>query len=98
MQYLFLIFGMVLGANSNIGRRLQGQIVSEIGDSAEKFRNTFGVGPSRKRVRNSTKSSLAKLGLVGAPSKRRKRGKRGRGAAYPVKLLNQFNKSPVVLE
>ena len=87
-------------ANSNIGRRIQGQIVSEIADTAGEFKNTFGVGPSRKRARASTKASLSKLGLVGPKApKRKKRGKsRGRGVAYPVKLLNQFNKGPVILE
>jgi len=92
-------------ANSDIGRRIQGQIVSEVQDSAGKFRDTFGVGPSRKRVRNSTKASLSKLGLVGpkAPKRKRVRRRGGRGVvAYPSKLLNQFKSSSsgpaVVLE
>ena len=87
-------------ANSDIGRRIQGRIVSEVGDRAGEFRDTFGVGPSRKRVRNTTQDSLKKLGLVGAP-KRRKGRRRGRGVvgAYPSKLLNQF-KAPthIILE
>ena len=87
-------------ANSDIGRRLQRKVVSEIGDSADKFRSEFGVGPSRKRARTSAKESLSKLGLVGAKApKRKRRGKsRGRGVAYPDKLLSQFKKGPVILE
>ena len=92
-------------ANSDIGRRIQGRIVSEVGDRAEKFRDTFGVGPSRKRVRNTAQESLTKLGLVGpkAPKRGKKKKRRGRGvvagAAYPSKLLNQF-KAPahIILE
>ena len=87
-------------ANSDIGRRLQRKIVSEIGESADKFRGEFGVGPSRKRARTSAKESLSKLGLVGskAPKRKKRRRGRGKGVAYPVKLLNQFKKGTVILE
>ena len=90
-------------ANSDIGRRIQGRIVSEVGDSAGKFRDTFGVGPSRKRAKNTAKDSLSKLGLVGPKAPKRKRGRRrGRGVVgasdYPSKLLNQFKSGPVILE
>ena len=80
-------------AQSDLGRQFQKKIISEVGEKTR----VLG-GP------NLAEAAFKKLGIAEPPPKRlavekkkRRRRKKGKGVAYPPKLISQFG-SGIVLE